>query len=188
MRTCYQTKGLTILEHGESVYAYYFDLHNYLFNDTLLTFEWRLPEWIDANKEFIKANLLPLDILREYQIFHDCGKPQCVTIDELGKTHFPNHAEVSMRRWTECTEGSTRNTQIGALIGMDMDIHLLKADALGEFIKRPEAISLLITGLSEIHSNAAMFGGIESTSFKIKWKHIDKRGRQIINTLQDKNG
>jgi hypothetical protein len=67
---------------------------------------------------------------------------------------------------------------------MDMDIHLINAEGLLEFSKRPEAISLMITGLCEIHSNAAMFGGIESTSFKIKWKHIDKRGRQIMNLIK----
>jgi hypothetical protein len=66
---------------------------------------------------------------------------------------------------------------------MDMDVHLMKAADITEFIKRPEAITLLITALCEIHSNCAMFGGIESTSFKIKWKHIDKRGRAIFKTL-----
>lgn len=186
MKTCFQTKGMSILEHGESVHAYYLDLHNYLFNGEPLKFEWRLPDWLSANADFIKANLLPLDIMRDYHIFHDCGKPLCVTIDELGKQHFPDHAKASKQRWAECTEGTTRNVQIGELIGMDMDIHLLNAESLTEFSKRPEAISLLITGLCEIHSNAAMFGGIESTSFKIKYKHIDKRGRQIITAIGKK--
>ena len=83
----------------------------------------------------------------------------------------------------ECTEETPRNVLIGGLIGMDMDIHLLNAESLKEFSERPEAISLLITGLCEIHSNAAMFGGIDSTSFKIKYKHIDKRGRQLLNLI-----
>lgn len=47
------------------------------------------------------------------------------------------------------------------------------------------AISLLITGLSEIHANASMFGGIESTSFKIKYKQIDSRGKAILKQLKD---
>lgn len=38
----------------------------------------------------------------------------------------------------------------------------------------------LIAGLSEIHANASMFGGIDSTSFKIKWKQISKRGKKIL--------
>jgi len=69
---------------------------------------------------------------------------------------------------------------------MDMDIHLLKADGIAEFAARPEAISLLLTGLAEIHANAAMFGGIESTSFKIKFKQISKRGKQIIKMMKEK--
>lgn len=67
---------------------------------------------------------------------------------------------------------------------MDMDIHVLKSDGVEEFASRPEAISLLLTGLAEIHANAEMFGGIESTSFKIKFKQINKRGKQIINLLE----
>lgn len=166
------------------MHAYYLDLHGYLFNDEPLKFEWKLPEWLNANRDYIKANLAPSDIMRDYHIFHDCGKPQCVTIDELGKQHFPDHANASKQCWTECTEGTPRNVQIGELIGMDMDIHLLNAESLVEFSKRPQAISLLLTGLCEIHSNAAMFGGIDSTSFKIKYKHIDKRGRQLLNLIE----
>ena len=63
---------------------------------------------------------------------------------------------------------------------MDMDIHLLKAVGVEEFASRPEAATLLLTGLAEVHSNAAMFGGISSTSFKIKWKQIDRRGKAIF--------
>jgi hypothetical protein len=60
-----------------------------------------------------------------------------------------------------------------------MDIHLLKAEGLAAFCERPEAASLLLTGLCEVHANGSMFGGIDSTSFKMKWKHIDRRGKQI---------
>ena len=59
----------------------------------------------------------------------------------------------------------------------------MKAEAVPEFAKMPEAISLLLVALSEIHANAEMFGGIESTSFKIKWKQIDKRGNAICKLL-----
>lgn len=41
-------------------------------------------------------------------------------------------------------------------------------------------MTLLVTALAELHSNAAMFGGIESTSFKIKWKKLDKLGKKLI--------
>jgi hypothetical protein len=187
MKTCFQSKGQSILEHGQSVYSYYEDLHNHLFNGAELINEWRLPDWFKENTEFIKAKLLPQNIMRDYLIYHDCGKPLCVTIDETGRQHFPDHAKASEQRWKDCSVDNARNVQIDRLIGMDMDIHLLKADDLEAFSVRPEAISLLIAGLCEIHSNASMFGGIESTSFKIKWKHIDKRGRQLIAKLNDKN-
>jgi hypothetical protein len=60
----------------------------------------------------------------------------------------------------------------------------MKSDAIEEFAKHPEAISLLITGLCELHSNAQMFGGIESTSFKIKWKHLSKMGKRILEQIR----
>lgn len=68
-----------------------------------------------------------------------------------------------------------------------MEIHLLKSDMVEEFCKdKKTALTLLLIGLCEIHSNSEMFGGIESTSFKIKWKAISKNGRRIINYLKTK--
>ena len=103
-----------------------------------------------------------------------------MTIDDEGKRHFPNHAEVSYNTYLQLFG----NEQVAQLIRMDMDIHLLKSEQIEEFAKRPEAITLLLTGLAEVHSNAAMFGGIESTSFKIKYKQIEKRGKQILQLCQ----
>lgn len=42
---------------------------------------------------------------------------------------------------------------------------------------KKDAYTLLLVSLCEIHSNASMFGGIESVSFKSKWKKIDQRGK-----------
>jgi len=67
-----------------------------------------------------------------------------------------------------------------------MDIHTLKSEGVDEFCKNPYALTLLLTGLAEIHSNAAMFGGMDSTSFKIKWKCLNQRSKQIINNLNKK--
>ncbi len=64
-----------------------------------------------------------------------------------------------------------------------MDVHCLKGENVEEFSRNPLATSLLISALSEVHANASMFGGIESTSFKIKWKQIDKRGRQVFEKM-----
>ena len=73
--------------------------------------------------------------------------------------------------------------QIANLIRMDMDIHLLKDAGVKEFCTRPECCTLLLSGLAEVHANAAMFGGINSTSFKIKFKQIKKRGNAICKEL-----
>lgn len=175
MQSCEQTVGQSILQHGLSVAEYYRDIYFHLQYGTPLQKEWRIPDWLFQHKDLILKKLLPLDIIQAYQIFHDCGKPYCLVEDENGK-HFPDHARVSSSIW----KLANGDDEIGKLIEMDMDIHLLKAKDIDEFAERPEAVTLLLTGLAEVHSNAAMFGGIESVNFKIKWKQIDKRGRAIL--------
>lgn len=183
MKNCEQMKGLSVYEHGEMVRDYFLDLYNYL-NGESLKYTWKLPDWLESNKEFIlnEINKFDLNQISTYHLYHDCGKPYCKTIDEEGKQHFPDHANVSHKVWTELGGDEF----VGTLIQQDMDIHLLKAEGLEEFCNRPHAVVLLLTGLAEIHANATLFGGIESTSFKIKWKHIDKRGKAIIKNLNEK--
>ena len=179
MSNCEQTIGMSVLEHGESVNRYYGDLMDHLRNGSDLKYEWKLPEWIYEHKDFILSNLMDDSIVNEYQIYHDCGKPYCRTVDADGRVHFPSHALMSEHVWLE----AGGDPQVGRLIGMDMDIHIMKAVDIPEFVQKPEAITLLITALCEIHSNCSMFGGTESTSFKIKWKHTDKRGKAILKTM-----
>lgn len=179
MRCCGQTRSQSVLEHGFSVKNYLFDLLNHLEKDTPLRYEWRIPDWVLEHREYILKALPEPCVLKLYTVMHDCGKPVCVEFDEMGNRHFPDHAEVSYRTFTQFYDCP----QAADLIRHDMDIHLLKADGVDTFVQNPNAIALLITGLAELHSNANMFGGIESTSFKIKWKNIDKRGRQILKTL-----
>ena len=59
----------------------------------------------------------------------------------------------------------------------------MKAKDIDDFMKLDKWQVLLFAALSEIHSNASMFGGIESTSFKMKWKQLNKRGNAIIKKL-----
>lgn len=99
-----------------------------------------------------------------------------MTIDENGKRHFPDHAQASEQVWL----AAGGNRQAALLMAMDMDAHILKAEGIEEFASRPEAVTLLLAALAEVHSNAAMFGGATSDSFKIKAKHLDKRGRQVL--------
>lgn len=139
-----------------------------------------------AYRDQILEGLLNYETVALYCFWHDIGKPFCRTIDETGKVHFPNHAKKSAEIYLEMTKDSfykEQNQQIARLIEMDMDIHILKAVDLDAFCERPEAISLLVVAFCEIHANAEMFGGIESDSFKIKWKHLDRRGKAICKKL-----
>lgn len=173
---------MSVLQHGESVYDFFVDLKAQLREGKQARHPWKLPAW--AGHEALWANLMGDSAIHTYMLFHDCGKPFCKTIDDQGRSHFPNHAGVSKAIWLSIG-GSP---EVAQLIGMDMDIHLLKGDDLEEFCQRKEAATLLIAGLCEIHSNAQMFGGVESTSFKMKWKHIDRRGKQIVKALSELNG
>ncbi|CAH1690027.1 conserved hypothetical protein [Hyphomicrobiales bacterium] len=177
MRSCEQMPGLSVLAHGEMVAERYSELVGFLRDGKPLTSEWRLPDWI--HDPIILTRLLPDDLMAEYHVFHDCGKPACLVIDEEGKRRFPNHAQVSKDIWLSLG-GDER---VGELIGMDMDAHLLRDEGLAEFAARPQAIPLLLTALAEISSNAEMFGGIESTSFKIKAKALAKRGKAVLKRI-----
>lgn len=179
MRSCEQTAGQSVLEHGESVARYYADIHDHLTKGTPLRYDWRLPSWLEdeQSREELVRRLLPFQTAQTYQTYHDCGKPYCLVIDEEGRRHFPDHAACSKAVWRSLFPD---DEQTARLIGMDMDIHLLKAEGIPAFADRPEAATLLLTGLAEVHSNAAMFGGRDSTSFKAKWKHLDRRGRGVF--------
>lgn len=181
MEECYQFKNQSVLEHGHSVHSYFIDLQNHILKEAMPEKEWKLPEWIHDND--LWNHLLENTIIRDYQIYHDCGKPFCLEYDDEGKQHFPDHANVSYNIWSQISS----DQKIAELIRRDMEIHTLKADDCDDFCRDiPLATTLLITGLCELHSNAAMFGGIDSTSFKIKWKHLNKRGKKIVNIIKNK--
>ncbi len=181
MSACEQTKGMSVLEHGQLVNQYYHDLIDHLKLSTELKFQWRVPDWIYTHKDLILKSLYDDKIMDRYHIHHDCGKPYCRTVDDAGKHHFPDHCDASYKVWSHLFP---EETLIGNLIKSDMDIHIMKGEDVAEFATRPEAISLILTGLSEVHANASMFGGLDSTSFKIKWKQINKRGRQVLEQIK----
>lgn len=178
MQHCLQSQGQSIYQHGISVRDHAFELISYLETGSIND-NWKLPDWFQLYRKQILAALLPKDIINEYTIYHDCGKPYCKSIDQDGKSHFPNHAEVSCQTWLNLGGNPT----VAKLMKMDMIIHTMKAADIDEFITHPEAITLLLVGLAEVHSNAKMFGGIDSTSFKIKWNQINKRGKVICQKL-----
>jgi hypothetical protein len=180
MKKSEQTKGQSVLQHGISVKNYTFDIINHLRYGTPLKYEWVLPDWLYQNKDLILSNLPSDKTLKYYTILHDCGKPYCLQIDEDGRRHFPDHANVSYNVFSELFDDKVA----ADLIKHDMDIHLLKSDGVEEFCKNPYSLTLLLVGLSEIHSNSKMFGGLDSTSFKIKLKNINQRGKQIIKLIK----
>jgi hypothetical protein len=179
MKSVEQFPGMSVLDHGRDVYARYLDLIS-----PQPQLKWRMPDWVEK----LKPLQLPLEIMKHYLIYHDCGKPFCRVVDADGKQHFPNHAQISYLTWMKHAKmeldghahWTEEDEQIGRLIQMDMDVHTLKGDAIEEFIKRPEAPSLILAGLAEIHSNAAWLNALDSDSFKIKWKAIDKIGKRLV--------
>lgn len=183
MRECFQFETMSMLDHGNDIRSWYVDLKRIIMGERPLM-SWQLPSWISspAIRKYVES--LDDSLVELYQIYHDCGKPLCRTVDESGKQHFPDHAAVSAKRWSECSDDSEEAKQVADLISMDMDIHLLRGEGVQEFAKRPQAITLLLTGLCELHSNSQMFGGIGSTGFKIKFKNLNKFGFRIISALE----
>jgi hypothetical protein len=180
MQNCPQTPTQSVYQHGLSVRDCTFALIKLLKEyESYSDDDWKLPGWFFQYRHQILQHLLPNSIIEEYTIFHDCGKPYCLIYDEQGKKHFPNHAQVSSQTWL----ASGGNAQCAKLMSMDMMIHTMKANDIPEFIQHPEAITLLMVGLAEIHANAKTFGGFDSTSFKIKWNQINKRGNAICRLL-----
>lgn len=198
MSSCYQHGDQTILQHGEAVAERYTQLISGI------TSGWRLPDWfIKHGQELIK--LTPsADVMEQYHIYHDCGKPFCRQVDEQGRQHFPNHAAVSAGIWrvysiqkwhdngtifpklfhsVESCHKSCQNGLIGHLIQHDMDMHTMKPAEASAYDRLDLAPALLLTALSEIHANAEMFGGITSESFCIKWKRLYKLGNAFTPLL-----
>lgn len=174
MKQCEQFPGMSVLDHGRDVFARYLDLVS-----PEPRLRWKMPEWASA----LRPLQLPLEVMKHYLIYHDCGKPFCREVDADGKQHFPNHAQVSHDTWMRHA-GTEEDRQIGRLILHDMDAHTIKGDAIQEFIERPEAPSLILAALAEIHSNAAWLGALDSDQFKIKWKRLDKVGRRLVADLR----
>jgi hypothetical protein len=172
MQNCEQTAGQTVYQHGISVHSYFTQIVN---GDTE---NMRIPDWFNQYRDRILANLYDSDTIYNYTVYHDCGKPYCREVDENGKTHFHNHAEVSKKTYLEVTN----DIVVSNLIGWDMEIHTANSEEICKLCKIwsvQDAMTLLVAALAELHSNARLFGGVESVSFKSKWKNWDRRSKQI---------
>jgi hypothetical protein len=179
MNTCEQTHGMTILQHGISVGDRFLDLYNHIFNYTPLKFTWDLPDnFIKHYRNCGQQQIMTISNALLYSRYHDCGKPLCMMLDEDGKKHFPDHAKISYNLWMEYTN----NEYIGWFILHDMDLHTKNFSDISAISQDVRIYSLLMMSYAEVHSNAAMFGGILSTSFKIKRKHLDKICKKLLVT------
>lgn len=176
MLSCEQTKGQSVFQHGQSVQQHLFELLDYLKYDNPLNSTWRVPTWLTQFREPLASSLHSEESLAAYTLYHDCGKPFCQSEDG---THFPDHAAVSKQVFLEATGDDV----VANLIGYDMVIHTASAEEIQHHLdnlwSKEDAITLLLAALAEVHSNAKLFGGTDSTSFKMKWKTIEKRGKQI---------
>jgi len=175
MAECPQTQTQSVLDHGYAVASKFKDLIEGR------TDGWRLPDWFTENREFLLGQLPDLALLEQYHVYHDCGKPYCRTVDAEGRQHFPDHARISASVY-RVTFG---DSIVATYIQHDMDFHLMKPADAHSYERLDLAPVLLLTALAELHSNASMFGGIESTSFKIKFKTLSKTGSIILNRLKE---
>lgn len=167
-----QFGDFSVLQHGQSVWEY---------TQKILNKEWaglRIPDWFEENFEEIVNNLHSIERIEEYNILHDCGKPYCLEIDSEGKRHFPNHAGESRATYLRLPDS---DPIVAKLIGLDMVLHTATAEEINDLcLCKKDAYTLLVTAFAEVHSNANMFGGIESISFKQKWKKLDRRGKMLL--------
>ncbi len=181
MLRCEQRPGQSVYQHGASVRDHLFEMLHHLRTGQALD-GWRVPDWFIKYGQQILQNIHSDGILHDYTLFHDCGKPYIREIDAEGKVHFPDHAKVSQEVWESIGGCSI----VGKLIANDMVLHTATAEEISEKWSGDFTIedfcTLLLAALAEVHSNAKMFDavlGVDSTSFKIKWKQLERRGRQI---------
>lgn len=171
MQNCMQTESQNVLQHGESVWE---------FTKQIVSKKWdglKIPDWLDKHYVEVINTMHPPSCVKNYTTYHDCGKPYCLVVGDDNKRHFPDHARISKKTYLRYfpDDHVTAN-----LIGWDMVLHTATAEEINSIgWSKKDACTLLVVALAELHSNATMFGGINSTSFKIKWKKIDKRGRML---------
>jgi len=142
----------------------------------------KIPDWLLEYHSQLVSNLPDIETLRQYTVYHDCGKHLVRYYDDEEKVHYPDHVNASANYWLE----NGGSEEVGELIRNDMFFHTCKAKDVEESTLTNEQLStLLLASLAELHANAEMFGGIESTSFKIKYKQVNRRGKKFCERLND---
>lgn len=181
MKECPQTKDQSVWEHGQSVWRH---------TKKIISGEFDLPEWFKKNHATIVNGMCGLEVVKNYNIYHDCGKPFCIEYDEEGRKHFPEHELVSARTWRALGSFPGMSGRdfgsIARLISLDMSLHTLTVENVKQLdVSKEEAYTLIVTAFAEIFSNAELFGGRSSTNFKIKYKKVEKNARNLFLKFQE---
>lgn len=180
MLRCEQSEGFTVYQHGQAVAENMRVLRHHLDRTYNLPERcWRLPRCFEKYGPRILANLHTEEISHLYGLYHDCGKFYCATTDPTtGQIRFPNHADVSRIVW----ESVGGDPVVGRLISWDMALHVATSQEIEQLLHEwtiEDSMTLIVAACSEIHANAMMFGGLDSVSFKMKFKHLERRSNQV---------
>ncbi|HNC58768.1 MAG TPA: hypothetical protein PLP33_25305 [Leptospiraceae bacterium] len=181
MESTFQSErlGITIKMHGEAVWNNTKDLILGKFA------RFRLPDWFIKNHHNIINSLHSWEDIRFYTLYHDVGKGLVKTVDEQGSIHFPNHEKKSKEIFQKYFPAFPEAAE---LIGLDMLMHISNPTQIAESnLPTKTLLTLLFVAFAEIHANAEMFGGTESTSFKIKYKNLDRIGKNLVKRVEKDN-
>ena len=181
MNGCYQHSTQTMYQHGVSVREHMFKFLDYIQRDIPLNPEWKVPFWLEVYKMQLARTVADDFTVWKYTTWHDCGKPFVKTVDEQGKSHYPDHATISAEKFAEVYKDLPVVTE---LIRRDMGVHKLKTEEVELFCRdKTQASTLLLSGLAELYANSKLFGGTDTESFKIKFKHLEKKGMLVCKHL-----
>lgn len=176
MRSCMQFRTQNVLEHGEAVLAKYQALMASAMQGQLPD-GWRQPKWwTPETAQRLAREQPPADIMTNYLRYHDCGKPTCRTVDGEGRQHFPDHAAVTARLWA----AAGGHPDEVWLMANDMMLHSGSAEDCEALRGHPLLPGIMFAALAEVHSNADMFGGPDTPSFKAKAKQLERRTTQLL--------
>lgn len=168
-----QFTNLNILEHGLSVRKHFTQIITDL--DSANYSRYELPDKLIQNWHLIRKQLYKQNVLSMYQIYHDCGKPFCITMGEDGKQRFPDHANVSYETFKKYFPDVKDKDIIANLIKNDMVFHSGTMEQIGAFIATEDkktVFTLWMTSLAELYANKEMFDSDNQLSFKIKYKKL----------------
>ena len=157
-----------ILQHGQSVHDHYLKIIEAL--DAKDYSKYQVPQILKDSWPKVKKRLLHVDVLKQYHLYHDCGKPFCLDVDIAGRRHFKNHALVSYDIYTQVFDDDI----VAKFIRNDMIFHSGTIEEIDCFIKENDKrflMSLWMTSLAEIYSNSVFFE--DQSGFKKKYAKLE---------------